>query len=98
MTRRYIPLLHRVAAINALLVVVAVMVTIMVLAPSKLSALAIDEEVVVVLGALGLVVIANVYLLKRVVGPIQALTTFARQVDLSRLGEQMPGAGPTSEA
>src|SRR5207248_8328134 len=98
MTRRYIPLLHRVAVINALLVVVAMMVTIAVLAPSKLSALALDEEVIVILAALALVVLANVYLLRRVVGPVQALTRFARKVDLSNLAQQIPGAEPTSEA
>jgi len=96
--RRYVPLLHRVAGINAALVVVAVTVTILVLAPGKVSALALDEEVAVVLGAVGLVVLANLYLLRRIVGPLQALTRFARAVDLDRLRDRMPGAQPTSEA
>jgi two-component system, NarL family, sensor histidine kinase UhpB len=39
-----------------------------------------------------------VYLLRRVVGPVQALTAFARQVDFTTLGQRMPGAEPTSEA
>ncbi|HEY1590485.1 MAG TPA: sensor histidine kinase [Solirubrobacteraceae bacterium] len=96
--RRYVPLLHRVAGINAALVVVAVTVTILVLAPGKVSALALDEEVAVVLGAVALVVLANLYLLRRIVGPLQALTRFARAVDLDRLRDRMPGAQPTSEA
>lgn len=96
--RRYVPLLHRVATINALLVIAAVAVTIFVLAPRKVSALTLDEELVVVLVAVVLVVLANVYLLGRVVGPVQALTAFARQVDYSTLGQRMPGAEPTSEA
>jgi two-component system sensor histidine kinase UhpB len=96
--RRYIPLLYRVAAINALLLATAVTLTIALLAPGKVSVLALDEELVVVLGAVALVVLANVYLLRRVVGPVQALTAFARQVDYSTLGQRIPDAEPTSEA
>jgi two-component system, NarL family, sensor histidine kinase UhpB len=96
--RRYIPLLQRVAAINALLVVVAVVVTIAVLAPGRVSPLAVNEELAAVLGALALVVIANVMLLRRVVGPLQALTSFARHVDLTSLRQRIPDAKPTSEA
>jgi two-component system sensor histidine kinase UhpB len=96
--RRYIPLLHRVAGINAALVVVAVTVTILVLAPGKVSALALDEEVAVVLAAVAVVVLANLYLLRRVVGPLQGLTRFARAVDLDNLRERMPAPQPTSEA
>ena len=96
--RRYIPLLHRVAGINAALLVVAVTVTILVLAPGKVSALALDEEVAVVLAAVAVVVLANLYLLRRVVGPVQALTRFARAVDLDNLRDPMPTAQPTSEA
>ena len=46
MTRRrapYVPLLQRVAGINAALVIVAVGVTNVVLAPGKISAFALDE-------------------------------------------------------
>jgi two-component system, NarL family, sensor histidine kinase UhpB len=93
-----VPLLYRVAGINVLLVVAAVTLTIVVLAPSKISVLALDEEVIVVLGAVVVVVLANVYLLRRVIGPVQVLTTFARHVDYSTLSERIPGAEPTSEA
>jgi two-component system sensor histidine kinase UhpB len=96
--RRYIPLLHRLAGINALLVVASVAVTIAVLAPAKVSALALDEELAAVVVAAALVVATNVYLLRRVVGPVQALTAFARQVDLNSLGQRIPDAKPTSEA
>jgi two-component system sensor histidine kinase UhpB len=95
---RYIPLLHRVAAINAGLVIVAVTVTIVVLAPAKISAFAVDEEVIVVLAAVALVVATNIYLLRRVVGPVQALTALARRVDLTSLGQRMPVDEPASEA
>jgi two-component system sensor histidine kinase UhpB len=96
--RRYVPLLHRVVAINSLLVTAAVAVTVVVLAPNKVSAIALDGEVVVVLVAVAIVVVTNAYLLRRVVGPIQVLTAFARQVDYSTLGQRMPGAEPESEA
>ena len=78
--RRYIPLLQRVAVINALLVVVAVVVTIAVLAPGKVSPLALNEELAAVLAAVALVVIANVLLLRRVVGPLQALSSLVQWI------------------
>jgi two-component system, NarL family, sensor histidine kinase UhpB len=96
--RRYLPLLYRVAAINALLLAAAVTLTIALLAPGKVSVVALDEELAVVLGAVAVVVLANVYLLRRVVGPVQALTEFARHVDYSTLGQRIPDAEPTSEA
>jgi Signal transduction histidine kinase len=83
---------------NALLLIAAVAVTIVVLAPHKISSFAINEEVVVLVAALALVVFVNLYLLRRVVRPLQALTALARRVDLAGPGERMPGAEPTSEA
>lgn len=96
--RRYLPLLYRAAGINAVLVVAAVAVTIAVLAPGKVSSIALDEEVLVLVLAVVLVALANVYLLRRVVGPVQALTALVRQVDFSNLGQRMPGAARDSEA
>ena len=48
--------------------------------------------------ALIVVVLANLYLLRRAISPLQALTALARRVDLAEPGERMPGAEPTSEA
>lgn len=96
--RRYIPLLQRVAGLNVLLVLAAVVITVVVLAPRKISSFAVDEEIVVLVAAVGLVVLANVYLLRRVVGPVQALTALARRVDLTSPGQRIPAARPTSEA
>jgi two-component system, NarL family, sensor histidine kinase UhpB len=95
---RYFSLLQKVAAINALLLIVAVAVTILVLAPAKVSSFAADEEVAVVIAAVAVVVFVNVYLLRHVVGPVQALTELARRVDLTNPGRRMPSATPTSEA
>src|SRR5436190_2748899 len=95
--RRYLPIFHRLAVLNALVVLGAVALTIVVLAPRKLSALDIDEEVAVLLGAVVLVVLVNLLLLRRVIRPLQALTEQARRVDLARPAVRMPGAKPTSE-
>jgi two-component system, NarL family, sensor histidine kinase UhpB len=43
-------------------------------------------------------VLANLYLLRRAISPLQALAALARRVDLAKPGERMPGAEPTSEA
>jgi two-component system, NarL family, sensor histidine kinase UhpB len=80
------------------LVVAAVAVTIAVLAPGKVSSLALDEELLVLVLSVVLVGLANVYLLQRVVGPVQALTALARKVDFANLGQRMPGAARSSEA
>ncbi len=95
--RRYVPLVYRVAALNAVLLVAAVVVTLLVLEPRKFSSFALDEAVVLVI-ALALVGLVNLMLLRRVVRPLEALTALARRVDLARPGERMPGAEPTSEA
>jgi two-component system sensor histidine kinase UhpB len=93
-----VPLLHRVAALNVLLLLAAVAVTVFVLAPRKLSSFTVDEEVLLIVVAVALVVLANVYLLRRLVGPVQALTRLARHVDLASPGQRMPADEPTSEA
>ena len=96
--RRYLPLLHRVAALNGVLVLVTVLITVALLAPKRVSSFAFDAEIGVLMGAIVLVVAANVYLLRRLVGPVQALTALARRVDLTTPGQQMPAGEPTSEA
>jgi two-component system, NarL family, sensor histidine kinase UhpB len=93
-----VPLLYRVAGVNALLLLVAVVVTIAVLAPKRVSSLHTDEEAIVLGVALVLVVALNVYLVRRVVRPLVALTELARRVDLTAPGQRMPAASPTSEA
>jgi two-component system sensor histidine kinase UhpB len=95
--RRYVSIFYRLAVLNALVVVAAVGLTIVVLAPGKLSGLRADEEAAVLVGALVLVVLVNLLLLRRVMGPLRGLTALARRVDLTRPVERMPGAEPTSE-
>ena len=95
--RSYVPLFQRVAGINALLLIAAVAVTLVVTAPHRLSSFAV-EEVAVLVAALALMALTNMYLLRRVIGPLQALTALARRVDLANPGERMPDVEPTSEA
>ena len=98
MTRpRYTPLLWRVASMNALLLVATVGLTLVVLDPHKLASVAIDEASVLI-GALASMAFVNLYLLRRFIQPLQALTALARRVDLADPGERMPAAAPTSEA
>ena len=95
---RYVSLLQRVAAINGLLLLVAVGLTIVILVPGHESSYRIDVEGVVLAAALLLVVLVNLALLRRVVGPVQRLTALAREVDLTGPVPAMPGAEPRSEA
>ncbi len=97
-SRRYLPLFHRVAGLNALLLLIAVGVTIVILVPGHESTYRIDEEGVVLVLAVALVVIVNLLLLRRVVRPVQQLTAIARTVDLTDPRPPMPAARPNSEA
>jgi two-component system sensor histidine kinase UhpB len=96
--RRYITLFQRVAAVNALLLIAAVAVTIAVLAPHKVSSFRVNEEAAALVAALVLVAVVNLYLLRRVVRPLQALTALARRVNLADPAQRMPDAEPSSEA
>jgi two-component system sensor histidine kinase UhpB len=95
--RRYLPLVYRVAGVNAVLLVAAVVVALLVLAPRKFSSFALDEAVILA-ASLSMVALVNLLIVRRVVRPIAALTALARRVDLLRPGERIPGAEPTSEA
>lgn len=95
---RYASLFRRIATVNALVVVAAVIATTAVLARHRLSSLAVDEEIAVLVVALAAIVAVNLYLLRRVIRPLQALTALARRVDLMDPGQRLPNAQPNSEA
>jgi two-component system, NarL family, sensor histidine kinase UhpB len=84
-------------ATNALLLVAACLVTILVLSPRTISSFAFGEAVVLTI-ALALVALVNVLLVRRAVAPLQAVNALARRVNLSNPGQRIPGAEPTSEA
>jgi two-component system sensor histidine kinase UhpB len=93
-----VPLFQRVAAINALLLLVAVALTVVILVPGHEASYRIDEEGAVLVVAVALVVVVNLLLLRRVVRPVQRLTALARTVDLTDPRPPVPDAQPTSEA
>jgi two-component system, NarL family, sensor histidine kinase UhpB len=93
---RYRPLRQRLVVTNALLLIAACVLTVLVLAPRKFSSFALDEAIIVVV-ALGLVTLINVVVVHRFLGPLQALTALARRVDLGKPGQRIPDARPTSE-
>jgi two-component system, NarL family, sensor histidine kinase UhpB len=94
---RYTPLFQRVAATNAIVLVAACIVTIVVVSPHKLSTIAVGEALVL-LAALVLVAGVNLYLLRRALGPLEALTALASRVDLTRPGQRVPVSPYQSEA
>lgn len=96
--QRYVPLLYRVAGVNALLLAVAVAATILVLEPGRESSFRVESEGAAVIVALLLAVAINVYLVRRLVGPVESLTALARRVDLADHTERMPVSNPASEA
>jgi two-component system sensor histidine kinase UhpB len=93
-----VPLFYRVAAINSLLLLVAVGLTIAVLVPGHAAAYRIEEEGIVLVGVVVLVVLLNTLLLRRAVRPLQDLTEVARTVDLTDAAPRLPHAEPNSEA
>jgi two-component system, NarL family, sensor histidine kinase UhpB len=96
--QRYVTLFQRVAVVNALLLIATVAVTIGVFAPHKVTSFATDAEAIALLAALALLVAVNLYVVRRAMRPLQALTTLARDVDLAHPSQRMPDATPTSEA
>src|SRR5438067_8209573 len=86
---QYTPLFRRVAALNAAVVVGACVVTILVLSPGKLHSFAASEALVLA-ASLALVVVINLVLLRRALRPLEALTSLARRVDLTRPGQRVP--------
>jgi two-component system sensor histidine kinase UhpB len=96
--RRYLSLFHRVASINALLLLVVVGLTIVILVPGRESSYRINEEGIVLVVAVVLVVVLNLVLVRRVVGPVQRLTARARDVDLTDPMPPTVDADPNSEA
>ena len=76
------------AALNAAVLVGACIVTILVVSPRKLHSFAAGEALVLA-AALALVVVINLILLRRALGPLQALAAVARRVDLTRPGQRV---------
>jgi two-component system sensor histidine kinase UhpB len=94
---RYSPLFWRVLALNAVVLVVACVVTLVVVSPRKIGSFAASEGLV--LGAsLVLIAVANLVLLKRAFRPLERVTRLAREADPTRPGQRVPLDGDRSEA
>ena len=94
---RYRSLRQRLVVANALLLIAACALTVVVLAPHKFSSVEAEEAIIIAV-ALSLVTLVNVLVVHRFLAPLQALTALARRVDLERPGERIPDVRPTSEA
>jgi two-component system, NarL family, sensor histidine kinase UhpB len=94
---RYRSLRQRLIAANAVLLVAACLVTVLIVAPGKFSSLEVDETILVLV-ALAAVTLVNVGVVHSFLAPLQALTALARRVDPGNPGQRVPDARPTSEA
>jgi two-component system sensor histidine kinase UhpB len=94
---RYRPLLWRVVAINAIVLLVACVVTIRELSPGRLAQLA-PEEALILVSSLGALILGNLLLLRRALMPLQQLTRLTREVDPTRPGQRVSIDGHDSEA
>ena len=83
--------------VNALLLIAACLLTVLIVAPGKFSSLEVDEAALIMV-ALVAVTLVNVGIVHRFLEPLQALTALARRVELDKPGERVPDAQPTSEA
>lgn len=81
-----------------LLLLVAVAVTIVILVPGHEASYRADEEGLVLLVAVVVMVLLNLFLLRRVMQPLQRLIAVARKVDLKDPRPPLPDAQPSSEA
>ncbi len=93
--RGYLALFARIVVANAIVLLVAIFAVVVVLSPDRISELATDEVLIV---TLCVVTAANLFLVRRVVAPVQELTSRAREIDPTRPGMRFPGAGERSEA
>jgi two-component system sensor histidine kinase UhpB len=93
--RGYLPLFGRIVLANAVVLLAACFAIFVVLSPSRISEFATDEVLIV---TLCVVTVGNIFMVRRVVAPVQELTALARQIDPAKPGARFPGAGTSSEA
>jgi two-component system sensor histidine kinase UhpB len=95
---RYTPLFLRVAAVNAVLLVVACVGTLLVMAPERFSFSSIAaEETILVLVVLAAVAILNAALLRHAFTPLERMAGLARRFDPRHTGQRVPIADRESE-
>lgn len=84
-------------ALNALVLVLACLVTLAVVSPRKIGSFAASETLVLV-ASLVLIAVANLLLLKRAFRPLERVTRLAREADPTRPGQRVALDGDRSEA
>jgi two-component system sensor histidine kinase UhpB len=94
---RYSPLFWRVLALNAVVLVIACVVTVVIVTPRKVGSFAASEALVLA-ASLALIAVANLLLLKRAFRPLERVTRLAREADPTRPGQRVPLDGDRSEA
>lgn len=92
---RRVPLLWRILATNA--VVLTAAVAALAFSPASIPAPVNVRSALVVIGGLTLVLVANLILLRRALGPLRRLTDLMRRVDPLRPGERIPAHGGDPE-
>ena len=92
---RRISLLWRILATNALVLTAAVAA--LAFSPAQIPAPVNVRSALVVVGGLVLVLVANLILLRRALGPLRRLTDLMRRVDPLRPGERIPAHGGDPE-
>ncbi len=92
---RYTPLVWRVSTANAAVLTLACLVTIVVFSPGTISSSVAVRELAILAGALGVMLAANLLLMRRALAPVVHLTDLTRRVDPLSPGQRLPlGKGP----
>ena len=93
--RRRWSLVWRLLATNG--AVLAVAMSILSLTPATLPAPGSLEDIIVLVGALTVLLVTNLFLLRRALSPLRQLTDLMHRVDPLRPGERIPEYGPEAE-
>ena len=88
---RYVPILWRVFVVNALVLATLAVITVLRLSPSSFaSPWALVMELPVLTGALVVMLLVNLLLIRRIVAPLEELRALMERVDLLRPGQRLP--------
>jgi two-component system, NarL family, sensor histidine kinase UhpB len=93
----YTPLFWRVFATNAVVLVAAAAVTILVFSPGTLSTPVAVKELAILAAALTAMLVVNLVLMRRAIAPLEQLTALTRRVDPRKPGQRIQIGGDRSE-
>ena len=94
----YASLTRRVVGANAAVLIAVAVITVIVFSPGAISSPVALKELAILAGALVVMVLLNLALMRRVLGPIEHLRDFVRRVDPLHPGQRVPVEGSNSEA